>query len=315
MKINFPISFLVSMTGFIFLPCLSVHAQETANEVLDRDEYFRRLEERALSLSKKFADISGTEPVRLITPRKAKTYTSPPQAPITYSPQSFYDALPGPQPEYEKPPLSIEQNNTTPSVQQFVDDQVIEFQPTMEDKRGEYFLRPFIALQVPRDQKFNSVLSIKELDSYLGYSLGLHAGKRIENFTAGLRLSYFYNEMAKRDGTIRIDAENELLAISGTAGFSASISEKLSFDFSVGLGFGNRLNLSILNVDILSGSVSSSSSFEKTVFSYEFSLLLDYAYSENLSAFGGYRLVGASDNGSFDRMVSHLFEVGVGANF
>ena len=106
MKINFPISFLVSMTGFILLPCLSVHAQEIANEVLDRDEYFRRLEQRALSLSQKFADISGTEPVRLITPRKEKTYTSPPQTPITYPPQSYYDALPGPQPEYEKQPVS-----------------------------------------------------------------------------------------------------------------------------------------------------------------------------------------------------------------
>ena len=313
MKIDFPIPFLVSITAFLLISCVCIHGQETTNEVLDRDEYFRRLEQRALSLSKKFADISGTEPVRLITPRKAKTYT--PQAPISYSPQNYYDALPGPQPDYEKPPVSIEQNNTAQSAQQFVDDQVIEFQPTMEDKRGEYFLRPFIAVQVPRDQKFNSVLSIKELDSYLGYSLGLHAGKRIENFTAGLRLSYFYNEMDKRDGTIRIDAENELLAISGTAGFSAPLTEKLSFDFGLGLGFGNRLNLSTLTIDTLSGSVSSSSSFEKTVFTYEFSLLLDYAYSENLSAFGGYRLVGTSDNGSFDRMVSHLFEVGVGANF
>ena len=312
MKINFPISFLVSMTGFILLPCLSVHAQETANEVLDRDEYFRRLEQRALSLSQKFADISGTEPVRLITPRKEKTYTSPPQTPITYPPQSYYDALPGPQPEYEKQPVSIEQNDTAPSTQQFVDHQVIEFQPTMEDKRGEYYLRPFIALQVPRDQKFDSS-NINELDSYVGYSLGLHAGKRIDNFTAGLRLGYFYNEMAKRSGLIRIEAENELLALTGTVGFSASMTEKLSFDFGLGLGFGNRLNS--WTTQILTNSPTAESSFEKTVFTYEFSLLLDYAYSENLSAFGGYRLVGASDNGQFDRMVSHLFEVGVGANF
>ena len=312
MKINFPISFLVSMTGFILLPCLSVHAQETANEVLDRDEYFRRLEQRALSLSQKFADISGTEPVRLITPRKEKTYTSPPQTPITYPPQSYYDALPGPQPEYEKPPLSIEQNNTAPSTQQFVDHQVIEFQPTMEDKRGEYYLRPFIALQLPRDQKFDSS-NINELDSYVGYSLGLHAGKRIDNFTAGLRLGYFYNDMAKRNGFIRIEAENELLALTGTIGFSSSMTEKLSFDFGLGLGFGNRLNS--WTTQILTNSPTAESSFEKTVFTYEFSLLLDYAYSKNLSAFGGYRLVGASDNGQFDRMVSHLFEVGVGANF
>jgi hypothetical protein len=311
MKINFPIPFLISITGFLFLPCFFAQGQGTTNEVLDRDEYFRRLEQRALSLSKKFADISGTEPVRLITPRKAKVYT-PPQTPLSYSPQSYYDALPGPQPDYEKPSASIEQNNTTLSTQQFVDDQVIEFHPTMEEKRGEYYLRPFIALQLPRDQKFNSS-SISELDSYAGYSLGLHAGKRIDNFTAGLRLSYFYNEMAKRNGLVRIEAENELLALTGTVGFSASMTEKLSFDFGLGLGFGNRLNSWTIQFNPFPPTAEPS--FEKTVFTYEFSLLLDYAYSENLSAFGGYRLVGASDNGRFDRMVSHLFEAGVGANF
>ncbi len=312
MKINYPTSFLVSITGFLCLPCLFAQEQGITNEVLDRDEYFRRLEQRALSLSQKFADISGTEPVRLITPRKAKTY-APPQTPISYSPQSYYDALPGPQPDYEKSSVSIEQNNTAQSGQQFVDEQIIEFRPTMEDKRGQYYLRPFIALQVPRNQKYNSFgIGINELDSYEGYSLGLHAGKRIENFTVGLRLGYFYNEMAKRNGIFRIDAENELLAINGTAGFSASMTEKLSFDFGLGLGFGNRLNVSSLKVLSLPPV---SSSFEKTVFSYEFSLILDYAYSENLSVFGGYRLVGASDNGPFDRMVSHLFEAGVGANF
>ena len=109
--------------------------------------------------------------------------------------------MPGPQPDYKKPSVSIEHNNTTLSTQQFVDDQIIEFQPSMEERRGEYYLRPFIALQLPRDQKFNSS-GINELDSYAGYSLGLHAGKRIDNFTAGLRLGYFYNDMAKRNGFI-----------------------------------------------------------------------------------------------------------------
>ena len=311
MKINFRILFLASLACFLFLSCFSVQAQLNGNEILDRDEYFRRLEQRALSLSKKFADISGTEPVRLITPRKAKTYT-PPQTPLSYSPQSYYDALPGPQPEYEKPSVSFEQNNTTPSTQQFVDDQIIEFQPTMEEKRGEYYLRPFIALQLPRDLKYDEVFSINELESYIGYSLGIHAARRLENLNLGLRLNYFYNEMTARVGPLRIEAENELFSLVGTLGYSASISENLIFNFGLGLGFGNRLNGRTMKI---TGFSPSYSSFEKTVFSYEFSLLLDYAYSENLSVFGGYRLVGASDNGPFDRMVSHLFEVGVGANF
>lgn len=281
---------------------------------MDRDEYFRRLEQRALSLSKKFADLSGTEPVQLITPRAPKPYKAPISG-FSYSPQSSFDALPGPRPVVPPTEPSHEQIESLAGSQQFVDHEMIDYQPTMEEKRGEYFLRPFVALQLPREQKFNySASSFPELESYAGYSLGLHAGRRVENFTAGLRLGYFYNEMAKRNTNFRIDAENELLALTGTLGYSAPMTEKLSFDFGLGLGFGNRLNswktkVYSLNLTTLQPS------FEKTVFTYEFSLLLDYAYSDNLSAFAGYRLVGASDNGPFDRMISHLVEVGVGANF
>ena len=120
--------------------------------------------------------------------------------------------------------------------------------------------------------------------------------------------------MAKREGPNRIDAQNELLSFTGTLGYSAIMTDKLSFDFGLGLGFGNRFNSSLITVHPHPHAFPGPSS-EKTVFIYEFSLLLDYAYSENLSAFGGYRLVGASDNGPFGRMVSHLFEIGVGANF
>ena len=55
-------------------------------------------------------------------------------------------------------------------------------------------------------------------------------------------------------------------------------------------------------------------------FSYELSLLIDYSFSERLSAFLGYRLAGIlENNGSqlvqFDSVNAHLFELGVGLNF
>ena len=65
------------------------------------------------------------------------------------------------------------------------------------------------------------------------------------------------------------------------------MTDKLSFDFGFGLGFGNRFNSSVATVGF-SPSIPDKNS-EKTVFIYEFSLLLDYACSENLHAFGGYR--------------------------
>ena len=42
---------------------------------------------------------------------------------------------------------------------------------------------------------------------------------------------------------------------------------------------------------------------------------LDYKYSELMSAYLGYRLIGVSDNEPFERMTLHLFELGLGANF
>ena len=59
--------------------------------------------------------------------------------------------------------------------------------------------------------------------------------------------------------------------------------------------------------------------FSDSGFSYELSMLLDYSFSERLSAFLGYRLAGIPENNgptlSFDSVNAHLFELGVGLNF
>ena len=300
--------------AFLFLLPFSLLGQSPKEQTVDRDEYFRRLEERALKISQKFAEISGTEPVRLFTPRKKNSSVSdlqmgalPPQEGLdTY--QSSSTAFPQLGPNINEP--------DQPS-QQFLDDEVIEYQPTVEDRRGVYFLRPFIALQVPNDSQHDT---IGAFESSLGYALGIHAGKRIENFTAGVRLNYMYNELANEQSGVVTELENELFALVGTLGFSTSITEKVFLDFGLGIGFGKRFNggetyfPGIPGLGIPPWTVLISGT-EKTVFTYDFSLLLDYAYSDNLSAFAGYRFLGASKNGSYDRIVSHLFEVGVGANF
>ena len=45
---------------------LSVSGQ---NGTADRDEYFRRMELRAIELSRKVAELTGTEPVEILKPR------------------------------------------------------------------------------------------------------------------------------------------------------------------------------------------------------------------------------------------------------
>ena len=296
--------------SLLMLPCSEVLGQRGVQPSVDRDEYFRRLEERALKLSGKFAEISGTQPVKLFEARQ---------------PQDKAKKLPSfssPYPEFSdsgfvatslQSELALDFNGTDVGVSKFVDEEVIEYQPTMEDKRGKYFLRPFIALQANGDQKFKTLLpDLTKIDSHIGYSLGLHAGTRVQNFNLGIRLAYHYNELSKSITSHYLEGENELLSFLVSGGYSVSLREKLTLELGAGLGFSNRFNFALLEINnVVLPPISS----DKTVFTYDFSLLLDYAYTENLSAFAGYRFVGVSKNGPFDRNVSHLFELGLAASF
>jgi len=277
---------------------------------VDRDEYFRRLEERALKLSGKFAEISGTQPVKLFEARqpqdKAKKLPSF-NSPYPGFSDSRFDAT------SMQSALAADLNGADVGVSKFVDEEVIEYQPTMEDKRGQYFLRPFIALQANSDQKFKTLLpDLTKIDSHIGYSLGLHAGTRVQDFNLGIRFAYHYNEFSKSTTSNSLEGENELLSLLVSGGYSVSLREELTLELGAGLGFSNRFNFALLEIG---GFVLPPISSDKTVFTYDFSILLDYAYTENLSAFAGYRFVGVSKNGPFDRYVSHLFELGLAASF
>lgn len=293
----------------LLLGAYSVFGQQANETPVDRDEYFRRLEERALKLSGKFAEISGTAPVKLFNPRPPKQYSREVTSPRFQDAGSSFS---GSDTGSSFSLLSLDQNNSGFSTNRIIDDEVIEYQPTIEGKRGQYFLRPFIALQAPSDLKYETVEpGLKKLDSGIGYSLGLQAGTRIENFNLGLRLSYHYNKFSKSAGVHQLEGENELFSLIGFGGYSTSLREDLIFEFGAGLGFANRFNFATIDI----GSSSLNDVSEKTVFTYEFSLLLDYAYTENLSAFAGYRLVGMSKNGPFLGNISHQFEIGMGASF
>ena len=290
----------------------SIHAQETQ---VDRDEYFRRLEQRALSLSKKFAEISGTEPVQLIpsqTQEASDGYVPP-------SPQQSYDALPGPS---QEAPFEVSVDDTANN-SVFLDDEiVVEKKPTMEDLRGEYFISPFFALQSQDDRQVTIGSSGDSLNSDLGYSLGLHAGIRSGDFILGLRLGYFYNEFANPDfenadpsAVTSVSGTSELLSLVATAGYSLPLNEKLSLSVGVAGGFGSQSDYLTTSTTIFGFADHATFSHKESSFTYELSAGIDYAFSENLSILVGYRLVGAGENGTFEDMLSHLFELGVGANF
>ena len=287
----------------------------------DRDEYFRRMELRAIELSRKMAELTGSEPVNIIQPRPEESIDLLPVDKDAISTtensvksssgnrvQDSYDALPGP-----------EENNQTTPVNQY-EDKVGEgslfSQSTSEELKGSYYLRPSFVFQAP----FDSV--VKGVDYSLpgkpGQGIGVVVGRRIENWTLSARFGHTHQEFSNSEilpGTgISVAGDVETTSLTANVGVTVPLNQKLSFEASFGLGYtsvSHSHNMVIVtsNLDVLSDSG----------FSYELSLLLDYSFSERLSAFLGYRLTGIPENNgsniAFDSVNAHLFELGLGMNF
>ena len=292
------------------------------SDEVDRDEFFKRMEARAMSLSKKMAGFSGTEPIQLITPKKE---SSTPSLPERQAPQQYYNALPGPpEPKQEAIPESAGDRTVPPSVvYQEPEAAYYEIKPTTEELKGAFFLRPFLALQAPTELKTLVEAGNQynfPLDAKVGSAVGIGLGRRLGNVEILLKLGYHYTEL---EGFEKLDdndasgkGESEVLDLSLNAGFSLPLSESLSLGCSLGFGYASRsetlkLVIPFPGVPPFEKFTTASSS----VFSYNLGLFLDYKYSEVMSASLGYRLMGVSENDPYEQMTLHLFELGLGANF
>ncbi len=276
-----------------------------------------------MSLSKKMAGFSGTEPIQLITPKKE---SSTPSLPERQAPQQYYNALPGPpEPKQEAIPESAGDRTVPPSVvYQEPEAAYYEIKPTTEEFKGAFFLRPFLALQAPTELKTTVEAGNQynfPLDAKVGSAVGIGLGRRLGNVEILLKLGYHYTEL---EGFEKLDdndasgkGESEVLDLSLNAGFSLPLSESLSLGCSLGFGYASRSD----TLELVIPFAFPLTPFEKyttessSVFSYNLGLSMDYKYSEVMSASLGYRLMGVSDNGPYDRMTLHLFELGLGANF
>ena len=309
---------VISLLLLFKLSYISAFAQ---SGTADRDEYFRRMDLRAIELSRKMAELTGSEPVNIIKPRAQESIDLRPaddnaifsagnsaKSSSGNSVQDSYDALPGP-----------EENNQSTPVKQY-EDKVGEgrlfSQSTTEELKGSYYLRPSFVFQAP----FDSV--VKGVDYSLpgkpGQGIGVVVGRRIENWTLSARFGHTHQEFSNSEilpGTgISVAGDVETVSLTANVGVTVPLNQKLSFEASFGLGYtsvSHSHNMVIVtsNLDVLSDSG----------FSYELSLLLDYSFSERLSAFLGYRLAGIPENNgsniAFDSVNAHLFELGLGMNF
>ena len=96
------------------------------------------MEQRALDLSKRLSEMSGTEPIELIDRNES---LAPVQ--LETDAQQSYDQLPGPMVE----PLPIPEEPIAEEVPTVYQSKVLRVAPTTQQRKGDYYLMPSVDWQ------------------------------------------------------------------------------------------------------------------------------------------------------------------------
>ena len=135
--------------------------------------------------------MSGTEPIQLIDRNESLN-------PVLYETpaQLSYDQLPGPYVEPLPVPVEEESDGVESTVYQSEVNRVVA---TTQQRKGDYYLMPFIGLAVATNTTFSQDDLDDELEGKWGNSIGLTAGKHWDNWKAYLRAAYQYLEYSNRN--------------------------------------------------------------------------------------------------------------------
>ena len=307
-----------TMISLAFQLALTAWGQSEEGEpVSELQRRMYKMEQRAIELSQKLSEMSGTEPIQLIDRNESldpMLYETPAQL--------SYDQLPGPYVEPLPVPIEEETAGTAPTVYQSEVNRVVA---TTQQRKGDYYLMPFVGLAAASDTTFTESELDDTLEGNWGNSIGITTGKRWDNWMLFARVAYQYIEYENGDfqgnGNIptRAQGTEESYNFSIGGGYSIPVHNRLSTYGSLGLGFGWRKNSADIEVFIAPQWEPDTNSPNKTysslVFTYDFSMGLEYMFLNNYSARLGYRFLGLTSNESFDSSFQHLIELGVGANF
>jgi opacity protein-like surface antigen len=306
----------VAIILFSFCSFLTLTVLATSDApVSELQRRFLRMEQRALELSQRLSEMSGTEPIQLIDRNQS---LDPVQ--LESDAQQSYDQLPGPLVD----PLPTPEEKSIEEAPTVYRSEVSQVAPTTQQRKGDYYLMPLVGLAISTKTSFAEDDLDDELDGEWGNSIGVSAGKRWDNWVAYLRVAYQY--LKHENGSfksitgrkVRVEGYEESFSLTVGGGYTIPLTTRLSTYGGIGGGIAWRRNSADVEVFIASNwepDPSGEQSQSSLVFTYDFSMGLEYLFSNNYMARAGYRLLGLTSNESFDGSFQHLIELGVGANF
>lgn len=302
---------------------------QSPSEMITRDQYLDKLEERFRDATTELNEISG---IKFDVPESSLSQTS--------AAQSDFDKLPGPirtkspdmlsddeiilqimgednkvdEPKFDAKGEANEDGNQT------VAEKVMEVKVIppryLEDEKGSFYFQPFIGFSlVSGGMKIAESSLIPDADNDVGFGLGVSYGKRWGNLTGEVHLSHYSNDFSgAKDsvgvGLILVDGSTEITNLGARLGYGVPLGEKGSIRAAAGFGFAERRTISNF-----SGNITSSLGETATLFSYDFLVAMAYEIGIGWDASLAYRVLNVNEYLAYDAISAHLFEIGLTKNF
>lgn len=302
---------------------------QSPSEMITRDQYLDKLEERFRDATTELNEISG---IKFDVPESSLIQTS--------AAQSDFDKLPGPirtkspdmlsddeiilqimgednkvdEPKFDAKGEANEDGNQT------VAEKVLEVKVIppryLEDEKGSFYFQPFIGFSlVSGRMKIAESNLIPDADNDVGFGLGVSYGKRWGNLTGEVHLSHYSNDFSgAKDsvdvGLILVDGSTEITNLGARLGYGVPLGEKGSIRAAAGFGFAERRTISNF-----SGNIASSLGETATLFSYDFLVAMAYEIGIGWDASLAYRVLNVNEYLAYDAISAHLFEIGLTKNF
>lgn len=355
-----------------FLIFFSLARAQPAELEISRAEIFDRLEKRAQALAKQMEIMSQEDskiplgPIprfdqEILPPPPSSEPLPPRHSSHTSSVRTLADSLAAEKPDVKvvseiEPPAPV--SEIEPEDPYLSDSEEYVALSSTQELLGDYYILPTggFVLSSESSVTYSKRLTVKvdpfsvtkNLDNEIGYSLGVKAGIRFDDFFAelGMRFSsldykiegqhtiFMKNPLFLRNPINEKEFNNydvsykglgsvDILNFNAKIGYTYLVNEILSLNASLGLGLSNRnndLRLSFSN-ELLQENLGSdfqssdSISSSEIILSYDLAFSAIYYVAENFLLALGYNYMNMGSISQFDALHLHHFELGMGVNF